>query len=150
MTAVVTIDRPADWLPHRGSMLLVDRACAIEPGKRGTAELFLGAADPRFAGHFPGAPILPGIFLIEAVTQAGALILMAAGGPPEHRPDGMLGAVDRFKFFEPVRPETRLTIVVEIEERFGNLAKVRGEVRAGDTVVASGTIVFSMSIGKDE
>jgi 3-hydroxyacyl-[acyl-carrier-protein] dehydratase len=143
--AVVTIDRPADWLPHRGSMLLVDRATATVPGTSGTGELFVGNEDPRFSGHFPGNPILPGVLLIEAVIQTGALVLLAADGPPAAPPEGKLGAVDRFKFFAPVRPGTRLAIAVEVGERFGGLVKVRGEVRAEGEVVAAGTVVIQTS-----
>ncbi len=139
---MVTIDRPADWLPHRGSMVLVDRAHSIEPGASGTGELYVAHDDPRCAGHFPGNPILPGIFLIEAVIQTGALVLLSADGRPDEPPAGTLAAVERFKFFVPVRPETMLTLHVEVGERFGGLVKVRGEVRARDEVVAAGTVVI--------
>ena len=65
-------------IPHRAPFLWIDRVEELEPGVRCVAVKFVDPADPIFSGHFPAKPILPGVFLIEAVAQTAGVMLGSA------------------------------------------------------------------------
>src|SRR6202020_1489324 len=94
-------------IPHRPPFLWIDRVEELEPGARCVAVKFVDPANPAFAGHFPTKPILPGVFLIEAVAQtAGVMLGSATQGVSAKSSEGvaLLAAVNRFKFLKPVTP----------------------------------------------
>src|ERR1035438_83530 len=109
-----------DVIPHRAPFLWIDRVEELAPGVRCAAVKWVDPEEPVFRGHFPGKPILPGIFLIEAVAQtAGVMLGTGAAAEPGATP--MLAAVNRFKFLHPVLPGQELRIVTtrltRLEER---------------------------------
>jgi beta-hydroxyacyl-ACP dehydratase FabZ len=126
-------------IPHRAPSLWVDRIDELDPGVRCVAVKFVATNHPAFAGHFPGRPVLPGVFLIEAVAQAAGVMLGAA---VEREPEGvpMLAAVNRFKFLKPVGPGQELRIETRTLTRAGRLACIEGEVRVAGEIVAHGEL----------
>ena len=93
---------PADVLPHRAPFLFVDEVLEVEPGERAVARWHLTGDEPFFAGHFPGYPVLPGVLIVEALAQTGALAVLA-----DDRFSGrvvLLGGVDKARFRRQVRP----------------------------------------------
>ncbi|MGA3101333.1 MAG: 3-hydroxyacyl-ACP dehydratase FabZ, partial [Terracidiphilus sp.] len=72
-----TIQEIMDFLPHRYPFLLIDRVLEFEPQKRLVAIKNVTMNEPFFQGHFPGAPIMPGVLVIEAMAQAGAVLLLS-------------------------------------------------------------------------
>ena len=66
---------PTDWLPHRPPFLLIDRLLTIEPGVRASGEWTLRGDEWFFPGHFPGRPTTPGVLLLEAIAQCGAVVV---------------------------------------------------------------------------
>src|ERR1700727_4063655 len=88
-------------IPHRPPFLWIDRVEELEPGVRCVAVKFVDPADPIFTGHFPAKPILPGVFLIEAVAQTAGVMLGSAAPQAAERSaggGGLRAAVNRLKF----------------------------------------------------
>jgi 3-hydroxyacyl-[acyl-carrier-protein] dehydratase len=125
-------------LPHRPPFLWVDRVESVEPGVRCVASKGIDPRAPFFVGHFPGDPILPGVFLVEAAAQTAGIMMGTSGAASGAQK--RLAAVNQFKFLEPVRPgavvhvETRLLV-----EREG-MALVSAVVTVAGEIVATGQL----------
>lgn len=107
---------------------------ACEPGVRGTFELTLPADHPILRAHFPGAPLVPGVVLIEALAQAAGCVWGAAeaGGLARAR----LAEVVRARFRAPVGPGVTVRLDVETTTSLGSLRRFAGRASVGDDVVA--------------
>lgn len=128
------IEDIAKYLPHRPPMLMIDKVISFDEVKI-CAEKKLTGAEFFFQGHFPENPIMPGVMIVEAIGQTGALIALLN----EHF-DGdehilAFAGLERAKFKKMVRPGDRLCINVEIVKQRRNLYKFVGEARVGDSVV---------------
>jgi 3-hydroxyacyl-[acyl-carrier-protein] dehydratase len=130
-------------IPHRPPFLWIDRVLQLDPGVRCVAVKFIDPANPIFVGHFPAKPILPGVFLIEAMAQtAGVMLGATAPGAAADSSGGvaLLAAVNRFKFLKPVTPGQELRIETEKLTEAGKMAYVGGTVWVGGEVVAKGEL----------
>jgi 3-hydroxyacyl-[acyl-carrier-protein] dehydratase len=135
-------------IPHRPPFLWIDRVEELEPGVRCVAVKFVDPSDPVFAGHFPATPILPGVFLIEAVAQTAAVMLgsaapeAAGNGPADISPGSvaLLAAVNRFKFLKPVTPGQTLRIETKKLTEVGSMACIGGTVWVNGEMVANGEL----------
>jgi len=130
-------------IPHRAPHLWIDRVEELEPGVRCVAVKFVDPANPVFAGHFPGKPILPGVFLIEAMAQTAGVMLGAAMPQAKHSGGtgvALLAAVNRFKFLKPVTPGQELRVETKKLTEVGQLAYIGGTVRVGAGMVANGEL----------
>lgn len=140
---MMTIQEILKLLPHRYPLLLVDRVLEIEPGKRIKAIKNVTANEPHFTGHFPGAPIMPGVLILESMAQCGALMFL------QELPDRdtklfLFGGVDKARFRKPVVPGDQLVIEVECIQRRSNSARVRGVAKVDGVVVAEAEILSVM------
>lgn len=131
-----------DRLPHRYPFLLVDRVLEIVPRTRIVAIKNVTANEPFFPGHFPGAPVMPGVLIIEAMAQAGAVLLL------EEVPDRgsklvYFTGIDDARFRRAVGPGDQLRMTVEVLQirsracRMKALAEVDGEAAAEATIMSS-------------
>jgi 3-hydroxyacyl-[acyl-carrier-protein] dehydratase len=105
---------PADVLPHRPPFLFVDEVVAVEPGQSATARWNLTGKEAFFEGHFPGYPVLPGVLIVEAMAQTGALAVLT-----DERFAGrvvLLGGVDRARFRRQVLPGDTLEMSTTLEK----------------------------------
>ena len=130
-------------IPHRPPFLWIDRVEELEPGVRCVAVKFVDPADPVFAGHFPAKPILPGVFLIEAVAQTAGVMLGSVAPQGATSVEGkvaLLAAVNRFKFLKPVTPGQTLRIETKKLTDAGKMALISGTVYVDGEVVASGEL----------
>jgi 3-hydroxyacyl-[acyl-carrier-protein] dehydratase len=100
-------------LPHRYPFLLIDRVVEFEPAKRLVAIKNVTYNEPFFQGHFPGYPIMPGVLVIEAMAQAGAIIMMSEIADREKKLAVFTG-IERAKFRRPVTPGDQLRIEVDV------------------------------------
>ena len=140
---MMTIQEILKLLPHRYPMLLVDRVLEIEPGKRIKAIKNVTANEPHFTGHFPGAPIMPGVLILESMAQCGALMFLQEL-PDRESKLFLFGGVDKARFRRPVVPGDQLVIEVECIQRRSNSARVRGVAMVDGVVVAEAEILRVM------
>ena len=131
-------------LPHRMPFVMVDRVTEIVPNKVIHGYKNVSINEPWFAGHFPGDPIMPGVLVIEAMQQVGA-ILAYASDPFDQQGSLMyfLG-IDRTKFRHPVRPGDKLDLQVEVMNHHSNVWKLRGEATVNGTLCAEGQLLASI------
>jgi 3-hydroxyacyl-[acyl-carrier-protein] dehydratase len=125
-------------LPHRAPFVWVDRVIEIVPGRSCHAVTDVDPAAPFFAGHFPGDPILPGVFLVEAAAQTAGVMLGAgaAGTPGRHR----LAAVSQFKFLRPVLPGATIHIYTKTLIERDGMVVVSATLTVDEETVATGQL----------
>ena len=131
-------------LLHRFPFLMVDRVIEIEKGKRIVAIKNVTGNEIHFLGHFPEVAIMPGVLIIEAMAQTGALLLMCSTDSPisydEIRP--YLVGVDKVRITSPVVPGDQMRIEVESIKLISYAGIVQAEVKVSDKLVAKGQITF--------
>jgi UDP-3-O-[3-hydroxymyristoyl] N-acetylglucosamine deacetylase/3-hydroxyacyl-[acyl-carrier-protein] dehydratase len=123
---VLDIGRIMEVLPHRYPFLLVDRIIELEPERRVVGLKNVTINEPFFVGHFPGHPIMPGVLIVEAMAQAGGVLVM------DRLPDPASSVVyfmsmDNVKFRRPVVPGDQLRLEVELLQNRGRTLRMRGE-----------------------
>jgi 3-hydroxyacyl-[acyl-carrier-protein] dehydratase len=124
-------------IPHRPPFLLVDRVVTLEPGRRIVAWKSVTMNEPFFQGHFPGAPVMPGVLVIEALAQAAAVLSVKSMPEEEARRKlTYLMAIDGARFRRPVVPGDRLELSVEILKQKGPVWKERGVASVDGQMVA--------------
>jgi len=134
-------------LPHRYPFLLVDRVIEVEGDKRLVALKNVSINEPFFQGHFPGAPVMPGVLTIEAMAQAGAIM-----GLLHSKPEDVKNAlvyfmgIDEARFRRPILPGDQLKIVVTVLRRKALIWKMRGEVWVGEELAAEATLLSSIGL----
>ena len=130
-------------LPHRYPFLLVDRVDSVT-ADRIVARKMVTANEPFFAGHFPGHPIMPGVLIVEALAQAGALLVAPQVGFDPARDAIFLMSLDKVKFRKPVVPGDMLVLEVAPLRRGGAVWKLRGQAKVDDAVVAEAELVAGL------
>lgn len=130
-------------LPHRPPFLFVDRIVSCEPGVRAEGVKCVAHNEPFFAGHFPGRPIMPGVLIIEALAQVGAIALLSL--PEFAGRIALFGGVDDVRFRRPVVPGDVLHLEVEITRRVGRLGKGRGLATVNGERAAEGELTFAIA-----
>lgn len=133
----------SEILPHRYPMLLVDRVLEIEGEERIVGVKNVTINEPFFNGHFPGAPVMPGVLIIEAMAQCGA-ILFLKNIPDRDKKLFYFGGIDKARFRKPVVPGDQLIMEVTVLQRRANTARLRGVARVADTVVAEAELMSIM------
>src|SRR3990170_6422319 len=129
-------------IPHRYPFLFVDKIVELEPGKSAVGVKNVTADEWFFQGHFPGYPIMPGVLIIEALAQTGAVAILSL---PENKGKMVLFAgIDKVKFKREVKPGDQLLLEVEISRWHGKIGK--GLVQAGvkDELVVQGELMFAV------
>ena len=124
-------------LPHRPPFLLVDRVVSCVPDQKLVAWKGVTMNEPFFQGHFPGAPVMPGVLILEALAQAAALlaVLSRPAGEVEEKLTYLM-AIDGARFRKPVVPGDRLELEVEVTKHKGAVWKQKGTARVDGQVVA--------------
>lgn len=110
--SALTIQEIKEIIPHRYPMLLVDRVEELEEGKRVVAKKNVTINEPFFQGHFPHEPVMPGVLIVEAMAQAGAVALLSL--EDFRGKTAYFGGLDKAKFRKKVTPGDTLILEVEI------------------------------------
>ncbi len=129
-------------LPHREPFLFLDEITELTAGRSVTAFKTLTGDEEFFRGHFPGYPIFPGVLMIEAIAQAGAVIVLTQ---PENKGKlGFLAGVDNARIRRKVFPGDTMTISVEIEKFRLGIGIGSGKVTVNGEVAATATLKFAI------
>ena len=104
-------------IPHRHPFLLIDFIDELEPGVRAVCYKSITFNEPQFNGHFPGQPVMPGVLMIEALAQVGAVAILSL--PENKGKTAFFGAINNAKFKQMVLPGDRLKLECEIIKRKG-------------------------------
>jgi 3-hydroxyacyl-[acyl-carrier-protein] dehydratase len=127
-------------IPHRYPFLLVDRVVELEPGKRVVAIKNVTANEPQFTGHFPDRPIMPGVLMVEAMAQAGAVAVLSL---PEYAGKlALFAGIDECRFRRTVLPGDTLRMEVTLEKLRGTFGRARAVASVDGEVAAEATISF--------
>ena len=129
-------------LPHREPFLLIDEVLELEPGRRVVARREVRAEDPWFAGHFPGRPVMPGVLIVEAMAQTGAVAVLAE---EENRGKiAFFAGIDDCRFKRVVEPGDTLVLTCEIDQVRGPIGRGKATAHVGDQLAARGTLTFAV------
>ena len=137
------IDMIQSIIPHRYPFLLIDKILELEDGKRVVGIKNVTINEPFFAGHFPGHPIMPAVLIIEAMAQAGGLMLLNT----VDNPDNYLlyfTKIDKARFRKPVLPGDQLRFEVEMVALKMRVCKMKGRAYVGDVLVAEAELLASI------
>jgi len=123
-------------IPHRYPFLLVDRAEDYRPHQSIVGIKCVTINEPFFQGHFPGNPVMPGVLIIEAIAQSGAVLMSKSLNADVTGKTIFFISLDNCRFRNPVRPGDVLRMPVEVLRARGDLFKFRGRALVGDKVAA--------------
>ncbi len=130
-------------LPHRYPFLLVDRVDEVGPDKL-VARKMVSRNEPHFNGHFPGHPVMPGVLIIEALAQAGALLAAQTVGFDPEKQVIYFMAIDKARFRKPVVPGDLLILEIVPLRKGGAIWKLHGEAKVDGVVVAEAELLASI------
>ena len=131
-------------IPHRYPMLLIDRVIELEPLKRLVAIKNITMNEQVFQGHFPGAPVFPGVLIIEAMAQAGAVLLFREVPDRDSKLLYFTG-IDEARFRRPVVPGDQLRLEVTVLKYKMGYAKLRAEAFVDGQLVAEANISSALA-----
>lgn len=132
-------------IPHRYPFLLIDRIVEIEPLKRIVAIKNVTVNEPFFQGHFPDAPVMPGVLIIEAMAQAGAVLLFREVSDADR--EGKLlyfTSIEEAKFRKPVVPGDQIRIEVTVLKYKMGYCKLRAEAYVDGVLVTEANIASAL------
>jgi len=141
------IDGIRKILKQRYPFLMVDRILEIETGKKIRALKNVTINEPFFQGHFPERPVMPGIMMIEAMAQSGALLLILSDEDRNGK-DFFLGGADKVRFRKLVRPGDQLIIDVEFLRKRSSISKVKARCSVDGELVSEGEFMAVMEKSK--
>ncbi|MBG9942243.1 3-hydroxyacyl-ACP dehydratase FabZ [Brevibacillus formosus] len=132
-------------IPHRYPFLLVDKIEELELGKKAVGIKNVTINEPFFQGHFPGYPVMPGVLIVEALAQVGAVAMLSM---EEHQGKiGLFAGIDEFRFKDQVKPGDTLVLEVELTRVRGTVGKGHGRALVNGKVVAEGGLMFALTAG---
>ena len=142
---IMDIEQVMQYLPHRYPFLLIDRVAELELGKSITAIKNVTINEPFFAGHFPGAPVMPGVLILEAMAQAaGILSFKTKNYTPEQVGIIYFAGIDKARFKKPVKPGDQLVLKAEIVREMRGIWKYAGRAEVDGALVAEAELMATL------
>jgi len=132
-----------DSIPHRYPFLLVDRVLELEAGRRVVALKNVTINEPFFLGHFPGAPVMPGVLIVEAMAQAGAVLLLHGMADRASKLVYFTG-IDKTRFRRTVVPGDQLRLTLDVLKLRSKTCKMRGIAEVDGQRVAEAEILSAL------
>ncbi|HAO92350.1 MAG: 3-hydroxyacyl-ACP dehydratase FabZ [Deltaproteobacteria bacterium] len=129
-------------LPHRYPFLLIDRILELDPGKSAKGLKNVTINEPFFQGHFPGYPIMPGVLIIEAMAQVGAVLAFRSASV-NNKVVYFMG-IDKARFRKPVTPGDTLTITVNVTKCRGSIWAFKAQAYVADALVAEAELMATI------
>ena len=130
-------------IPHRYPFLLVDRVLEMEPGRRIVALKNVSMNEPFFQGHFPGTPVMPGVLIVEAMAQAGAVLLLHPM-PDRDRKLVYFTGIDGARFRRAVVPGDQLKLTLEVLNLRPRACRMRGTAEVDGQRAAEAEILSAL------
>lgn len=148
MKTIMSIHEILNFLPHRYPFLLIDRVIEIEMGQSLTALKNVTMNESFFAGHFPHRPVMPGVLILEAMAQAGAVLAYKSTNTTPQ--DGVLyyfAAIDNARFRRVVEPGDQLRLEVKVLRSKRDIWKLEGSAYVGDELACSAEFMSARKEG---
>jgi len=139
---MLDIDGIKQVIPHRYPFLLVDRIEEYEPGVRAVGFKNVTANEPFFQGHFPDYPVMPGVLIVEALAQVGAVALLSV--EENQGKIALFAGIDKVRFKRQVRPGETLRLEIEITKSRGPIGFGSATATVDGELVASGELMFAI------
>lgn len=140
--SLYTAQEIMDIIPHRYPFLLIDTVEELDPGVRALGRKCVSVNEPFFQGHFPGNPVMPGVLIIEALAQVGAVAMLAQ--PDFKGRTAYFAGIDKARFRQKVVPGDVLLLETEIIKVKGPIGVGRAVAKVGDKVAAQAELTFSI------
>jgi 3-hydroxyacyl-[acyl-carrier-protein] dehydratase len=129
-------------LPHREPFLLIDEVLELEPGARVAARKLVRPDEWYLAGHFPGRPVMPGVLIVEALAQTGAVAVLSK---EENRGKlALFAGIDELRFRRVVEPGDELALTCELDRVRGPIGRGKASARVAGDLAVRGTLTFAV------
>jgi len=132
----IDILRIMEMIPHRYPFLLIDKIIEFTPGESATGVKNVTMNEPQFQGHFPKAPVMPGVLIVEAMAQTAACMVVNTLGKESEGKLVYFMTIDEARFRKPVVPGDCMHVHVKAIQNRRNVWKFQGEAKVGDTLCA--------------
>lgn len=146
--SLLTTKEIMDIIPHRQPFLLIDTIEELEPGIRAVGKKCVSYNELYFAGHFPEEPVMPGVLIVEALAQTGAVAILSQ--PDFRGKTAYFGAIQSAKFKRKVVPGDVLTLETEIVKVKGPIGQGKATAYVDGAVAVVAELTFAIGTGKNE
>lgn len=130
-------------IPQRSPFLMVDRILELDPGKRAVGRKCVSYNEPYFEGHFPEEPVMPGVLILEALAQVGAVLCLSI--EENKGKNALFGGINKARFRNKVFPGDVLTLEVELIKRKGNIGVATAKAFDEEKVFAEAELIFVLN-----
>lgn len=127
-------------IPQRSPFLLIDRIMELEPGNRAIGRKCVSNNESYFTGHFPEEPVMPGVLIIEALAQVGAVMCLSLVS--NKGKNALLGGINKARFRNKIIPGDVLSLEVEIIKQLGNVSITNAKAYDEDKIYAEAELIF--------
>ena len=143
LNETLDIGQIMEYLPHRYPFLLIDRVVEIQPKQRIVAIKNVTINEPFFNGHFPGYPIMPGVLVVEAMAQAGCILLLKEVADREQKLVVFTG-IEGAKFRRPITPGDQLRLEVEVLSFRPRAGRMEGKAYVDGKLACEATLTCAV------
>jgi 3-hydroxyacyl-[acyl-carrier-protein] dehydratase len=145
VTVALGREQIEEILPHRDPFLFLDEVTVLEPGARVVARKEVREDEWFLTGHFPGRPIMPGVIIVEAMAQCGAVAVLA--DESNRGKLALFAGIDGVRFKRMVLPGDELELTCELERMRGPVGRGKATATVDGELAARGTLMFAVTEG---